>query len=222
MALTIGVVKETFPGERRVALVPAALPKLIQAGAEILVEAGAGAEAGYGDPEYAGKGARIAAALLWRQPGGGTRGSGTPARRPGGDRLLRFPFLAGSGEGNRGRRRDGFRNGNDAADHPRARHGCTVLDYKAVLLAATHLPRMFPMLMTAAGTITPARVLVLGAGVAGLQAIATARRLGAVVAAYDVRPAVKEQVESVGAKFLERGVTPERKTTPSTSASANS
>ena len=79
----------------------------------------------------------------------------------------------------------------------------TIAGYKAVLLAAEHLPKMFPMMMTAAGTITPAKVYVIGAGVAGLQACATARRTGAVVSAYDVRPAVKDQVQSVGAKFIE-------------------
>ncbi len=223
MALTIGVVKETFPGERRVALVPAALPKLIQAGAEILVEAGAGAEAGYGDPEYAGKGARIAASrdevfaaadvLLQVRSYGANREAGRADLEllRAGQAVIGFFDPLSSPEAVKEIAAAGVTafamemmpritraQGMDALSSM-----ATIAGYKAVLLAATHLPRMFPMLMTAAGTITPARVLVLGAGVAGLQAIATARRLGAVVAAYDVRPAVKEQVESVGAKFLE-------------------
>ena len=221
--MVIGVPKETFPGERRVALVPGALPALIKAKVEVLIESGAGTEAGYPDTAYQEKSAKIAArrADVFNTA----------------DVILQVRGLGANPEAGRADlplfRRDQIVIGLlDPLSSPKSAQElavrgvtafalellpritraqsmdvlssmATVAGYKAVLLAAETLPRMFPMLMTAAGTISPARVFVIGAGVAGLQAIATARRLGAVVRAYDVRPAVKEQVKSVGAKFVE-------------------
>jgi NAD(P) transhydrogenase subunit alpha len=221
--MLVGVPKETHPGERRVALVPAVLPSLAKGGHQVLLEAGAGAAAGYPDAAYAGKGARIAAdrAEVFRTAEAivQVRGYGASpvAGRADLERLRRGQVLIAL---------------LDPLASPRAAQElaatgvlafalelmpritraqsmdvlssmATVAGYKAVLLAAGALPKMFPMLMTAAGTITPARVFVVGAGVAGLQAIATARRLGAVVEGYDVRPAAREQVESLGATFVE-------------------
>jgi NAD(P) transhydrogenase subunit alpha len=221
--MIVGVPRETCPGERRVALVPAALPSLLKKNLEVIVEAGAGLEAGFPDSAFAEKGVRIAAsrAELYQTADVilQVRAHGAnPASGPEDLALLRPGQIV-----------IGF---NDPLSSPRrteelARTGAaafsmelmpritraqsmdalssmaTIAGYKAVLLAANHLPRMFPMLMTAAGTLAPAKVFVVGVGVAGLQAIATARRLGGVVSAYDVRPAVREQVESVGAKFVE-------------------
>jgi len=221
--MIVGIVKETYPGERRVALVPAVIPALAKAGGQVVVEAGAGLEAGYPDAAYAEKGARIVP----------TRAEAFAAA----DAV--FQVLAHGANDKTGRadlallRRDivliGFLRplGSPETVREIAATGAiafavelmpritraqsmdalsamsTVAGYKAVLLAATTLPRMFPMLMTAAGTVTPARVLIVGAGVAGLQAIATARKLGGVVSAYDVRPAAREQVQSLGARFVE-------------------
>jgi NAD(P) transhydrogenase subunit alpha len=226
--MNIGVSKETRPGERRVALVPAAIPPLVKAGLKVLVEAGAGGGAGFPDPAYQEKGAAIAASraqlfadaeaiLTVRGP---SSASNAEARRADLQLLRREQTLIGLLDplGAPDLVRELAERGVTAFAMelmPRITRAqsmdalssmATVAGYKAVLLAATNLPRMFPMLMTAAGTVTPARVLVMGAGVAGLQAISTARRLGAVVEAYDVRPAVKEQVESLGAKFLEIAV----------------
>lgn len=221
--MRVGVPKETLPGERNVALVPAVIPALTEAGLEVLVEAGAGSSAGFPDSAYASKGARVldqrsqvfAQAEVILQ----VRGLGANPQAGRADLGLLRPDqivigflepltepeamkeLAGSGVTAFAMElipRIARAQSMDALSSL-----ATVSGYKAVLLAAGMLPKMFPMLMTAAGTVTPARVLVVGAGVAGLQAIATARRLGAVVQAYDVRPAVKEQVESLGAKFLE-------------------
>ncbi len=220
--MIVGVPKETMPGERRVALTPAVVPGLIKAGAEILVELGAGQAAGFPDEAYRDKGAAM-----------GTREE--VFRRAG--VLLQVRALGSNPKAGRsdlplfgrGQVDIGFHDPLVARDEleilaergvtcfalellPRIARAqsmdplssmATVSGYKAVLLAATELPRMFPLLMTAAGTITPARVFVIGAGVAGLQAIATAHRLGAVVEAFDVRPAVKEQVQSVGGKFVD-------------------
>ena len=218
-----GVVKESLPGEHRVALVPAAVPPLIKAGWEVVIEPGAGLEAGFPDAAYAEKGARIAAdraevfatadAVLQVRALGANLELGVtdlelvrPAQI-----LIGFcdPLTAPA-----------------AAQQIAARGGvlfamelvpritraqcmdalssmASIAGYKAVLLAAATLPKIFPMMMTAAGALSPAKVFVVGAGVAGLQAIATARRIGAVVEAYDVRPVVKEQVESLGARFLD-------------------
>lgn len=221
--MIVGVPRESYPGERRVALVPAVLPALAKRGCELLVEAGAGDAAGYPDSAYVERGARIepARAEVFRRADVVLQvlGHGANDRTGAADLPLLRPeqtligFL---------RPLDSPRTVHEIAARgvnafavelmPRITRAqsmdvlsamSTVAGYKAVLLAASLLPRMFPMLMTAAGTITPARVLVVGAGVAGLQAIATARRLGAVVWAYDVRPAAKEQVESLGGRFVE-------------------
>jgi NAD(P) transhydrogenase subunit alpha len=220
--VTIGVPAETFPGERRVAMTPRALETLAKTNATCLVESGAGVPAGFPDSEYESKGARIArrradvfgeSEVILQVRTAGAAPESLVSDLP----LLRSSHVViGFGEPL-----------NSASEYaayaergvtsfameliPRITRAqsmdalssmATVAGYKAALLAADALPRMFPMLMTAAGTITPARVFVLGAGVAGLQAIATARRLGAVVSAYDVRAAVREQIESLGARFV--------------------
>jgi NAD(P) transhydrogenase subunit alpha len=219
--MKVAVLKETFPGERRVALVPAAVPALKKAGLEVAVQAGAGLAAGFPDDAYRSVGAAIvsrdeafAADCLLTVRTCGACGDGWCHDR---DRLRSGVIVVGlcdplsSPEACR-----------EAADKgatvfslelvPRITRAqsmdvlssqANIAGYRAVLVAATHLPRILPMMTTAAGTITPAKALVLGAGVAGLQAIATAKRLGAQVSAYDVRPAVKEQVQSLGAKFVE-------------------
>jgi NAD(P) transhydrogenase subunit alpha len=218
-----GVVKESLPGEHRVALVPAALPPLVKAGWEVVIEPGAGLEAGFPDAAYAEKGARIAAdraevfatadaVLQVRALGANLELGVTDLElvRPGQILIgfcdpLRAPAAA---------QQIAARGGVLFAMElvPRiTRAQCmdalssmaSIAGYKAVLLAAATLPKIFPMMMTAAGALSPAKVFVVGAGVAGLQAIATARRIGAVVEAYDVRPVVKEQVESLGARFLD-------------------
>jgi NAD(P) transhydrogenase subunit alpha len=221
--MKVGVPRESCPDERRVALVPGVLQSLAKAGAEVLVERGAGERAGFSDSAYADKGARLSdsrtelfaqADVIVQVRGFGTNQdagrSDIPLFRRG-QALIGFLDPLGSPEAARELAQTGVTafsielmpritraQGMDALSSQ-----ATISGYKAVLLAAAHLPRMFPMMMTAAGTLSPARVFVLGAGVAGLQAIATAKRLGALVEAYDVRPAVKEQVESVGAKFVE-------------------
>jgi NAD(P) transhydrogenase subunit alpha len=216
----VAVPKETAAGERRVALVPEIVQKLADQGFEIAVEAGAGEEASFSDRQYEEAGAGIAASQedLLR----GTEGI-LKIRKPSADEIELLPqgsiliaFLEPltDAEGIERLARRGVV-GFALESVPRITRAqpmdalssqATVSGYKAVLLAADRLPRFFPMLMTAAGTVAPAKVLVLGAGVAGLQAIATARRLGAVVSAFDVRPAVREQVESLGASFLDLGV----------------
>ena len=213
MSITVGVVKETLPGERRVAMAPKVMDVLAKVGAQFIVERGAGTDAGFPDKEYEAKGARM--------------GATADEVRQTAEVLLQVR-VEDSGA---------LRNGQivigmcDPLSEPQfiaeiAKRGitlfsmelipritraqsmdvlssmATVAGYKAVLLAAVEQPRMFPLMMTAAGTIPAARVLVLGAGVAGLQAISTARRLGAIVSGYDVRSAVKEQIESLGAKFV--------------------
>lgn len=221
--MRIGIVRESFPGERRVALVPASIAALKKAGAEVLVEAGAGASAGFPDAEFAEKGAAVLPGrgdviaqcdvLLQVRTAGANPGAGlqdVPALRRGqvvvgtSDPLTAGPGLpALAAQGVTTFALELIPRITRAQSMDVLSSMATIAGYHAVLLAATSLPRMFPMLMTAAGTIAPARVLVIGAGVAGLQAIATARRLGAKVEAYDVRPAVKEQVQSLGAKFVE-------------------
>ena len=218
-----GVITETLAGERRVALVPSVVPALAKIGVVVLVQQGAGAAAGFTDAAFAEKGAEIVpsasdvvakADLLLRvrvSPEGTDAGRQDLALlRPG---LAVIAFLDPLNEPGLAR---ALAAKNVTAFSmelmPRITRAqsmdalssmATIAGYKAVLLAASTLPRMFPMLTTAAGTVTPARVFVIGAGVAGLQAISTARRLGAPVEAYDVRPASKEQVQSVGAKFVE-------------------
>jgi len=222
-ALVIGVPQESFPGERRVALVPAAVPALVKAGGEVLVQAGAADGAGYTDAQYAEKGAQLVvlreevfarADVVLQVLGHGANDKTGRADLP----LLRrdqvlIGFLRPLGSPDTVRELAATGVSSLAVELvPRITRAqsmdaltamSTVAGYKAVLLAAGTLPRMFPMLMTAAGTVTPARVLIVGVGVAGLQAIATARRLGAVVSAYDVRPAAREQVLSLGARFVE-------------------
>ena len=220
MAVTIGVPRETFPGERRVALIPRACEALGKLGASVIVEQSAGAEAGFADEQYSTRGARLAGRpevfqadvivqvrALGANPDAGS--ADLPLLRPG-QTLIGFgePLTALEQDSALARAGVSFFAMELMPRITRAQSMdalssmATISGYRAVLLAATTLPKIFPMLMTAAGTITPARVLVLGGGVAGLQAIATARRLGAVVYAYDVRSAVKEQVESLGAKFV--------------------
>jgi len=218
-----GVITETQAGERRVALVPSVVPMLAKVGVSTLVQQGAGVAAGFTDAAFAEKGAEIAPSpddvvrrsdVLVRvrvSPEGTDAGRrDLELLRPG---LVVIAFLDPLNEP--GLARSLAAKGVTALSielMPRITRAqsmdalssmATIAGYKAVLLAANSLPRMFPMLTTAAGTVTPARVFVIGAGVAGLQAISTARRLGAPVEAYDVRPASKEQVQSVGAKFVE-------------------
>jgi NAD(P) transhydrogenase subunit alpha len=216
--MIVGVPKESATGEQRVALVPDAVTRLGKAGVGVLVEAGAGAGAGFADDAYIAAGATV-----------GSREDALAAdvvvkvQKPSADEvsLLREgavlighlqPLTDQEGIARLGTRgvtafaMESIPRISRAQSMDALSSQANVGGYKAVLIAAERLPKFFPMLTTAAGTVAPARVLVLGAGVAGLQAIATARRLGAVVSAFDVRPAVKEQVESLGAKFLDLGV----------------
>ncbi len=222
-SVAVGVLRETFPGERRVALIPQSVPPLAKRGLQVLVESQAGLEAGFEDASYVESGATIL-----------TERSQVLADA---DILLQVRSAGANptaGQADIGSLREGqiviaccdplseATPLPDVAQRgvttfalellPRITRAqsmdvlssmATIAGYKAVMLAAGILPRMFPMLMTAAGTIAPARVFVIGAGVAGLQAIASARRLGALVEAYDLRPAVREEVESLGAKFVE-------------------
>jgi NAD(P) transhydrogenase subunit alpha len=231
--MNVGVLKETVPGERRVALVPGSIAPLTKIGCRVQIEAGAGEPAGFLDAAY-----RAAGAEIVRDRNQLVRDS---------DVLLQVRItseLTPRAKGEPGPPRDGDADleleregpvvigtcdplGNPQLVQQLAERGitlfalellpritraqsmdvlssmATIAGYKAVLLAANHLPRLFPMMMTAAGTLKAAKVFVIGAGVAGLQAIASSRRLGAIVHAYDVRPAVKEQIESLGAKFVE-------------------
>src|SRR4030081_3454842 len=221
--MIVGVVRESYPGERRVALVPTVIPHLAKAGLEVVIEAGAGVQAGFPDAEYAAKGAKILTdrAEVFRAADIGgqvlcygandqTGQADVPFLRRG-QVLIGFLRPFGSLETIREIAATGvpsfaieFMPRTTRAQSMDALSSMgTMCGYKAVLIAAGELPKIFPMLTTAAGTITPARVLVIGAGVAGLQAIATARRLGAVVSAYDLRPASKEQVQSLGGRFVE-------------------
>lgn len=221
--MIVGVPRETYPGERRVALVPAVIPNLAKAGIEVVIEAGAGVEAGFPDAEYGAKGAKVlgsraevfgAADIVIQVLCYGSNDQTGKADLP----LLRrnqvlIGFLRplGSIETIQEIAATGVTSFSvelvprttRAQSMDALSSMGTICGYKAVLLAAETLPKIFPMLTTAAGTITPAKVLVIGAGVAGLQAIATARRLGAVVSAYDLRPASKEQVQSLGGRFVE-------------------
>jgi NAD(P) transhydrogenase subunit alpha len=221
VAVKIGVPAETFPGERRVAMTPRAMDVLAKSGVELVIESGAGAAAGFPDSEYRDKGARLGdraevfsssdVILQVRSPGANPEHGIDDARRlRSGQTLIGFgePLSAAeeyadlAGRGVTTFAMELVPRITRAQSMDALSSMATIAGYKAVILAADALPRIFPMLMTAAGTITPARAFILGAGVAGLQAIATARRLGAVVHAYDVRVAVKEQIESLGAKFV--------------------
>lgn len=215
--MIIGVPRETTAGERRVALVPELVAPLQKAGWEVAVEARAGASAGFPDAAFEQAGAKLLADVLADADvvlKVAPPSAEETARLKVGAVLIGFLAPTTNAEGLLGlaaRNVTAFameRMPRIARAQPMDALSAmsTVAGYRAALIAATHLPRFFPLLMTAAGTITPARVLVIGAGVAGLQAIATARRLGAVVEAYDTRPAVREQVESLGAKFVELGL----------------
>lgn len=219
--MKIAVPRESYPGERRVALTPASLPAILKAGGEVWVQSGAGESAGFPDSTYTDKGARLVASrdelfaadivLQVR-----TLGANPQAGLDDLPRLRAGQTVIGAADPL----------GNPVAALQMASSGvslfalelipritraqsmdilssqATIAGYRAVLLAALELPKMFPLMMTAAGTLAAARVFVIGAGVAGLQAIASARKLGGVVSAYDVRPACREQVESLGAKFV--------------------
>ena len=213
--MRIAVPKETAPGERRVALVPEVVKKLAAAGFDVIVESGAGEAASWSDEAYRAAGAAIGdpwdaeVVVKVRKPS-----ESEVDRLRDGQALISFLEPLTDREGVERLARRGV-TGFALESVPRITRAqpmdalssqATVSGYKAMLLAAERLPRFFPMLMTAAGTVPPAKVLVLGAGVAGLQAIATARRLGAVVSGFDVRPVVREQVESLGATFLDLGV----------------
>ncbi|MBZ5570594.1 MAG: Re/Si-specific NAD(P)(+) transhydrogenase subunit alpha [Acidobacteriia bacterium] len=221
--MIIGVPKESYPGERRVALVPMVVPNLVKAGFEIVIETGAGVEAGYPDAFYLEKGAKILpdrAAVFGKADivaqvlcygSNDVTGKADLALMRRGQVLIGFLRPLGSVEVLQQVAQTGVTSFSVEL-MPRTTRAqsmdalssmATICGYKAVLIAADTLPRIFPMLTTAAGTVTPARILIIGAGVAGLQAIATARRLGAVVSAYDMRPASKEQVQSLGGRFVE-------------------
>ncbi len=221
--MIVGVPRETFPGERRVALVPGSIPTLTKGGLEVIVEAGAGPQAGYPDAEYVSKGAKVipsrrdlfaAADIVIQVLCYGSNDKTGQADLPlfhSGQALIGFLRPLGSIEPLQEIAAKGVTSfaveliprSTRAQSMDALSSMGTICGYKAVLIAADTLPRIFPMLTTAAGTITPGRVLVIGAGVAGLQAIATARRLGAVTSAYDLRPAAKEQVQSLGGRFVE-------------------
>ncbi len=218
--MRIGVPRERFARERRVALVPAHVHSLTGAGLDVIVERGAGLASGHTDSEYEAKGAsivedaRATADVVLTVRSGAAAGSADPGPARDGQAIIGFlepyeshPIF------------DTYRKKKATAFSmelmPRITRAqsmdalssmANLAGYRAAILAAEALPRMFPMMMTAAGTIVPAKAFVVGVGVAGLQAIATARRLGALVSAYDVRPAVREQVESLGAKFVEMGL----------------
>ena len=211
--------KETAPGEARVAIVPDTARRLTEDGVEVLVEQGAGEAATFADAAYAEAGARIVGADELYADADVVCRVGKPSQaeieplRPeqaliGLLQPLTDPETLGelAAKGVTAFSMDRIPRVTRAQPMDALSSQSTVAGYKAALLAAEHLGKFFPMLTTAAGTIPPAKVLVLGAGVAGLQAIATARRLGAVVSAFDVRPVVKEQVESLGATFLELDV----------------
>ncbi|MYB41277.1 MAG: Re/Si-specific NAD(P)(+) transhydrogenase subunit alpha [Chloroflexi bacterium] len=216
--MIVGVTAESEQGERRVALVPAVVSRLADSGAEVLVESGAGGAAGFPDDDYASAGARIAesAAEVLAEADVVVRlaapeGDADLEGLRDGQTLVGLLNPLGNAEGiaavaERGASAFALEllpRISRAQPMDALTSMATIAGYKAVLVAADTLSKMFPLMMTAAGTVTPARVLVIGAGVAGLQAIATARRLGAVVHAYDVRPAVAEQVESLGGRFVE-------------------
>ncbi len=221
--MIVGVPRESYPGERRVGLVPMVIPTLVKAGLELVIESGAGEQAGYPDKFYIEKGAKIVSdraavfasadiivQVLCYGSNDLTGKQDLPLLRRG-QVLIGFLRPLGSIEVLQQVADTGVTSFavelvpriTRAQSMDALSSMGTICGYKAVLAAADTLPRMFPMLTTAAGSITPARVFVIGAGVAGLQAIATARRLGAVASAYDMRPAAKEQVQSLGGRFIE-------------------
>ena len=217
--MKVGVARESDPGETRVAVVPDTARRLVDDGVEVVVERGAGEAATFADADYEAAGTRaVAVEELYAEADVVCK-----VRKPSADEVARLrdaqvligllqplaqPDLARSlaERGVSAFSLDSIPRVTRAQPMDALSSQSTVAGYKATILAAEHLGKFFPMLTTAAGTIPPAKILVLGAGVAGLQAIATARRLGAVVSAFDVRPVVKEQVESLGATFLELDV----------------
>ena len=221
--MIVGVPKETYPGERRVALTPAVVPLLAKAGLEVVLEVGAGERAGYPDAQYQEKGAKIlsergavfaqsdiVAQVLCHGANDKTGADDLSLMRRG-QVLIGFLRPLGSPDSVQQVAKTGV-SAYAVELMPRITRAqsmdalssmASIAGYKAVVVVADELPRIFPMMTTAAGTITPSRILVIGAGVSGLQAIATAKRLGAVVSAYDVRPAVKEQIQSLGGRFVE-------------------
>jgi NAD(P) transhydrogenase subunit alpha len=217
--MKVGIAKESVPGETRVAVVPDTVRRLAGTGVEVLVERGAGETATFADDVYEEAGARLVGAdELYAESDAVCK-----VRKPSADELVQLragqvliallqplvgpePARSLAERGVTAFSLDSIPRVTRAQPMDALSSQSTVAGYKAAVLAAEHLGKFFPMLTTAAGTIPPAKVLVLGAGVAGLQAIATARRLGAVVSAFDVRPVVKEQVESLGANFLELDV----------------
>ena len=224
--MIVAAPKETYPGERRVALVPAAVAALVKVGWEVRIETGAGLSAGFPDDLYADKGAHVVSRaeafaadciLQVRTLGANPQaGKADLSLLRSGQVVIGMCDPLGMPEEVRVLAQTGVTlfalelvpRISRAQSMDVLSSQATVAGYRAVLLAATTLPKMFPMMTTAAGTITPSKVLVIGAGVAGLQAIATARRLGAVVSAYDLRAAVKEQVQSLGARFVEMELAP--------------
>jgi NAD(P) transhydrogenase subunit alpha len=214
--MRVGIPRETTQGERRVALVPETVGKLATGGFELIVEQGAGEAASFPDDSYTEAGATVGDP--WDADGVVKVRKPTTAER---DRLRTGQLLIGfleplsdaagvealAGRGVTAFALESVPRITRAQPMDALSSQATVGGYRAALLAAEHLPRFFPMLMTAAGTVPPAKVLVIGAGVAGLQAIATARRLGAVTTGFDVRPVVREQIESLGANWLDLGVT---------------
>lgn len=223
--MIIGVPKETYPNEQRVALIPALIPSLHKAGFEVLIEAGAGEAAGFPDTEYQEAGAHLvnsradlfakADILLQVRTAGANPhfDEDLPLLREGQILIGLMEPLWKAEVMPRLAERGVIAFAMELMPRISRAQSMDVLSsmamvagYKAVLLASSHLPKMFPLMMTAAGTVQPARVFVIGAGVAGLQAIATARRLGAVVEAYDIRPAAKGEAESLGAKFVSLGL----------------
>ena len=215
--MRVGIPRETGAGERRVALVPETVARLTNTGFDVLVESGAGDRAAFDDSAYAEAGASVVADV-W-----GNAEAICKVQKPNHDELARaregavlIAFLQPLSDPERIERLasrgvtafalESIPRITRAQSMDALSSQATVAGYKAALLAADRLPKFFPLLMTAAGTVAPAKVLVLGAGVAGLQAVATSRRLGAVVSAFDTRPVVREQVESLGATFLELGV----------------
>ncbi len=218
--MRVAVPKESGAGERRVALVPDAVGKLATSGFTFAVERDAGLAAGFADDEYKAAGADVVSRAELLAGAGAVVRVGRPtadevAELEPGTVLIGFLAPLSDAEGIERLAARGvvafamesIPRTTRAQAMDALSSQSTVAGYKATILAADRLPRLFPLLMTAAGTVAPAKVLVLGAGVAGLQAIATARRLGAVVSGFDVRPAVREQVESLGASFLDLGVT---------------
>jgi len=219
----IGVPKESYPGERRVGIVPSVLPILIKAGFEVHVQAGAGFAAGYADSAYVEKGGKIVAdragvfaaadiiVQVLAYGANDVNGREDVGLYRKGQILAGFLRPFGSMEVLQAIAQAGVTafavelmpRTTRAQSMDALSSMATVAGYKAVVMAADRHPRIFPMLTTAAGTVTPARVFVIGCGVAGLQAIATAKRLGAVISAYDLRPAAKEQVQSLGGRFVE-------------------